>query len=97
MSIIDWSDPEEMLGLLIEYVQDEALASEDVARLRFLTELSRELAGIADQCADSPEQIEAALRELCDSQDEEFANDRVMVHVRDCLEEVERIASDIRK
>ena len=25
MSLIDWSDPEEMLGLLVEYIRDELI------------------------------------------------------------------------
>ena len=48
MSFINWSDPEEMLGLLAEYVIDEeAYASEDPARSAFLHELSRELTAMA--------------------------------------------------
>jgi hypothetical protein len=39
MSLIDWSDPDEMLGLLIEYVADETVAShDDLDRADFLNQ-----------------------------------------------------------
>ena len=92
MSLIDWSDPEEMLGLLLEYVADEALMShKDPERARFLDDLSRDLATVAEQDFDSVELIAHALREVCDSQPKEMAEDPVMTHVEACIEELERI------
>ncbi|MDP9191367.1 MAG: hypothetical protein M3P06_06675 [Acidobacteriota bacterium] len=95
MSLIDWSDPEEMLGLLVEFVADEAVASQgDVDRARFLTELSRALAGITEHDVGSVHRIELELREIHDAQPREFARDPVMAHVEACIEELHRIATD---
>jgi hypothetical protein len=92
MSLIDWSSPDEMLGLLVEYVDDEAVASQDDAdRARFLTELSRALVATAEQDFASVEQIEVALREVHDSQPREFAHDSVLIHLEACMEEIHRI------
>ena len=94
MSLIDWSDPEEMLGLLVEFVADEAMASQDDPdRARFLNELSRALAALAEQDAGSIHRIELELREIHDAQPREFARDPVMTHVEACLEELHRIAT----
>lgn len=50
MSIIDWSDPDEMLGLLAEYVQDECLEEHsDRERVVFLRELSRSVKSLASR------------------------------------------------
>ena len=93
MSLIDWSDPEEMLGLLVEFVADEAVASQgDADRARFLTELSRALTGLAED-AGSVHRIELELREIYDAQPREFARDPVMTHVEACMEELHRIAT----
>lgn len=94
MSLIDWSDPEEMLGLLIEYVDDEAVASGgDAARAHFLSELSEALAATAKQEFESVKQMEHALREVHEAQPAEFARDEVMSHFEACLEELRRIAT----
>ena len=91
MSMIDWSDPEEMLGLLVEYVADETAASHhDADRAHFLHQLSRELAALARQDPES-DRIELTLQEIHDSQPMEFANDPVMGHVEACIEELHRI------
>jgi hypothetical protein len=94
MSLIDWSDPDEMLGLLIDYVDDEAIASHDAARSNFLNELSRELAAVADRRFTSAARIEQTLREVHDAQPSEFASDEVMAHMEACIEELHRIESD---
>jgi len=91
MSLIDWSDPDEMLGLLIDYVDDEAIASHDAARSNFLNELSRELAVVADRGFTSAARIEQTLREVHDAQPTEFASDEVMTHMEACIEELHRI------
>jgi hypothetical protein len=94
MSLIDWSDPEEMLGLLVEYVAVKAVASHgDAGRAHFLNELSRALAAVAEQASESIDRIELELREIHDAQPREFATDPVMAHVEACLEELHRIAT----
>jgi hypothetical protein len=93
MSLIDWSDPDEMLGLLIDYVDDEAIASQDAARSSFLNELSTELGVVANRGFASAARVEQSLRELHDSQPSEFAADEVMAHMEACIEELHRIES----
>ncbi|MGE5814452.1 MAG: hypothetical protein ACM36C_08195 [Acidobacteriota bacterium] len=93
MSILDWSDAEEMLGLLAEYVSDE-LHGESVDRQRvgFLRTLSSAVESLASHAVElsTPETI-ARLRCIHDSQPAEFAGDVTLVHVRDCIQELERI------
>jgi hypothetical protein len=91
MSLIDWSDPDEMLGLLIDYVADEAIASYDADRSDFLNQLSRELGVVAEQGFESADRIELMLREIHDSQPSEFASDAVMAHIEACIDELHRI------
>lgn len=92
MSLIDWSDPDEMLGLLVDYVADERLASHrDSGRAQFLSRLWEELAEIAEQDYESVEQLALSLRDVFDSQPGEFAEDPVMGHVEACIEELHRI------
>ena len=96
MSLIDWADPDEMLGLLAEYVADEALASHgDRDRSHFLERLSRVLNAVARHDFQSVQQMELTLREIHDSQPGEFANDPVMAHVEACIEEIHRISSGV--
>lgn len=93
MTFIDWSDSEEMLGLLSEYVADERYDSlHDPAREGFLAELSTELAELAREFdALSPDIVIDRLRAIHRSQAEEFLRDPVLVHVEACIEELERI------
>ena len=95
MSFIDWSDPEEMLGLLAEYVADERLAEvEDRERQRFLNGLSSALTALASLSPDlSARATIDRLREIYESQPPEFGSDPALVHVGDCIQELERIAS----
>ena len=87
--MIDWSDPEEMLGLLADYVRDELSEErEDQERVRFLRTLA---AGVEALERDGGDLL-PRLQELYDEQPDEFARDRVMMHVRDCIEELSRIA-----
>ena len=98
MSLIDWSDPEEMLGLLVEYVADEAVASHhDAHRAQFLSHLSRELGEVADHDFKSVHEIELTLRQIYASQPREFASDPVMAHVDACIEELHRIGTVNRR
>jgi hypothetical protein len=94
MSLIDWSDPEEMLGLLVEYVADERAVAEDhEERAQFLGELSREINAVAEVGPQSAHTIERMLREIHDAQPREFVNDPVMAHVEACIEELHRIGT----
>lgn len=95
---IDWSDSEEMIGLLVEYVSDERNGSAgDPERERFLDDLAQELEVIADRIRSvSAEATIQRLRVLSDSQPYDFAGDVVLDHVRACVEELERIQSQVR-
>lgn len=98
MSFIDWSDPDEMFGLLVEYVADEAATShDDPDRALFLSQLSRELGALAARDLGSADRIGLPLREIIDSQPREFAGDPVMTHLEACLEELHRIAASHRQ
>ena len=92
MSIIDWSDPEEMLGLLAESIRDEIVAQSrtDHERIAFLRALSKDVHAIASRDA-TPNEALAALREVSEAQSEDFANDPALIHVNDCIQELERI------
>ena len=61
MSLIDWSDPDEMLGLLIEYVNDEAVASNDPDRAELLRGFLSELEILASRNFAAVDQIAAAI------------------------------------
>lgn len=93
MSILDWSDPDEMLGLLVEYLRDELTGTVgDPRRVRFLRAL---LAGV-DQVVDagsSPGEAVLRLGDISAAQPAEFEDDPALRHLRDCVEELERIAA----
>jgi pyruvoyl-dependent arginine decarboxylase (PvlArgDC) len=93
MTFINWSDSEEMLGLLSEYVADERNDSaEDDAREAFLTGLSTELAELtAGSDAMSAEEVSDRLRAIHRSHADDFPGDPVLIHVEACIEELERI------
>ena len=92
MSLIDWSDPDEMLGLLVEYVADERIASHiEPERAQFMNGLWEALGGIAEQESESVEQVARYLREVLENQPREFADDPVLAHVEACIEELHRI------
>jgi hypothetical protein len=95
MSFIDWSDPDEMLGLLAEYVADESLAErEDPVRTRFLDELSSSLTTLVSSSEErSVQRRIERLRDLRASQPAELGSDPVLVHLDDCIQELERIVA----
>jgi hypothetical protein len=94
MSLVDWSDPDEMLGLLVDYVADEANSSHaDRARARFLRALFKDLGELAYQPSGGAQQVGDALREIRTSQPEEFLSDPVISHLDACIEELYRIES----
>ena len=96
MTFIDWSDPEEMLGLLSEYVADArneydadpARARSLRALLNDLDQLTRGSDGVAlDEAIDG-------LRRIHGSHSGSLAGDPVLVHVGACLAELERIRAE---
>ena len=95
MSLIDWSDPEEMLGLLRDYVADEANAShKDPERSAFLRELSEKLDALMGGEFATGEPMAEALLEIRSEVPEEFAGDPVIDHFEACIEELRRIARE---
>ena len=95
MTFINWSDSEEMLGLLCEYVADEKGDSQnDVVRSRFLAELSADLADLVDRAPGmSADETIERLRAMHASRADDFGGDPVLTHVEACIEELERIKS----
>jgi len=96
MAFIDWSDPEEMFGLLCEYVADErAAAAGDPPRRRFLADLEEELEDLAEQFGGlSQAKAIDKLQALQRSQPIAFARDSVLQHLGDCIDQLERIRKD---
>lgn len=97
MTFINWSDSEEMLGLLCEYVSDQKNDSlNDRIRARFLAELSADLGDLAARAPEmSADDTIERLRVIYASQADDFATDPVLTHVEDCIEELERIQSQL--
>jgi hypothetical protein len=96
MSFIDWSDPEALLTLLLEYVQDELGDSYgDAGRRRFLSALVQELSTLERRFPTLPddERVES-LREIIDSVDSAFRSDPVVEHLVHCAQELERIGRE---
>ena len=95
MTFIDWSDPAEMLGLLVEYVVDERNDARNAARCAWLGDLAAELSGLAERYdAIPPEDLIARMREIFDTRPSEFEGDPVRTHLADCIAELERIRSE---
>jgi hypothetical protein len=92
MAFVDFSDPEDMFDLLIDYITDERGETEDSRRRRFLSGLLNSLADLQEQFAGltAAQRIES-LRELHRSIDAEFESDAVAQHLEDCAAELERI------
>jgi hypothetical protein len=94
MTYIDWSDSEDMFGLLIEYLYDARSDAEDSGRRSFLSRLIADLEVLQERFHALPG-IEAVsrLRDIHNSIDEEFAEDPVIEHLAACADELERINS----
>jgi hypothetical protein len=92
MAFVDFSDPEDMFGLLIDYVTDERNEAEDPRRRGFLSGLLSSLAELHERFAGltAVQRIEA-LRELHRSLDQELEGDAVAQHLEDCAAELERL------
>lgn len=96
MTFIDWSDPEEMLGLLAEYVADARSDSredaERTAALASLRDRVTRLARVSDTLS-LAESIDE-LREIRASLSADLGSDPVLLHVAACIDELERIQAD---
>jgi hypothetical protein len=92
LSFIDWSDPEDMFGLLVEYVMDEQNEAEDSKRRRFLSGLKRQLEEMQELFVNlPPAEAVNALRAIHRSVAKEFENDPVAQHLEACASELQRI------
>lgn len=92
MPFIDWSDPEAMFDLLVEYIADEHSEATDSTRRAFLLRLREQLAELQESFGALPP-LEAidALRAIRQSIDREFDTDAVVEHLSACVEELERV------
>lgn len=93
MTFINWSDSEEMVALLTEFVADERHQTQgDAARETFLCDLLRELTELNERfTAISTDGAIENLRAIHQSLSHEFSEDPVIVHLEACIEELERI------
>jgi hypothetical protein len=92
MTFINWSDSEEMLGLLAEYIADERSQSfDDSMRLSLLDQLLRDVSELAESGHTLPSKdVITRLRKIERSQNE-LIGDPVHDHLVACIEELERI------
>ena len=96
MTFIDWSDSEEMFGLLLDFVADErAECEEDPERQRFLSDVLAQLRTLEPRLAEiSASVVVQGLKDTYESVGPEFAGDPIMVHLQDCIEELERVENE---
>ena len=96
MTFINWSDSEEMVALLTEFIEDERRESQgDGARETFLFDLLQELSQLNEQVATiSINGAIEKLRAIQQSLNQEFSEDPVIVHLEACIEELERIRNE---
>ena len=99
MTFIDWSDSEGMFGLLLDFVADErAECEEDPERQRFLSDVLAQLRTLELRLAEiSASVVIQGLRDAHESVGPEFTGDAVMAHLRDCIEELERVENGAAK
>ena len=95
MTFIDWSDPAEMLGLLVEYVAEARDEARQADRRAWLAELSAELSGLAERYdSTAAEDLIAQIRAIHGARAFEFGSDPVFTHLADCIAELERIQGE---
>ena len=93
MAFVDFSDPEDMFALLIDYVTDERSEAEDPQRRRFLSGLLDSLAELQERFPVlTPTRRIESLRALHRSLETEFECDPVAQHLEDCAAELERVS-----
>ena len=91
MPFIDWSDSEGMLDLLVEFIRDAINEStNDPGRKEFLCHLQAQINALRQM-----NQRDAAnqLRFIHNSITNEFLDDPVVLHIRDCIEELDHLNS----
>jgi hypothetical protein len=94
MAYIDWSDAENMFGLLVDFVHDARSDTDDARRRSFLSRLIAGLEDLQERFDDLPGAAAGfRLREIESAVDEEFAQDPVVEHLRACADELDRIAT----
>ncbi|PWT92369.1 MAG: hypothetical protein C5B54_03635 [Acidobacteria bacterium] len=91
MTFLDWSDTEEVLGLLEEYVRDaKQQCGNDVQRRRFLSQLLSRITKLSEDFPNkSSRKVVKGLRDIYDWIGEEYKSDPVTVHIQDCIQEFE--------
>ena len=97
MPYVDLSDPEEIFGLLVDYVCDERQGSGG-ARRRFLSALLRQLLELQDRfhVLSAAERV-LAVQVMSDSVNAEDRDDPVVGHLDACVEELERIGAGVQE
>lgn len=94
MAYIDWSDSEDMFGLLVDYIYDARSDAGNAGRRRFLSGLITQLEALQERFDTLPgAEVVSRLREIENSIDEEFGQDPVVEHLRACADELNRIAA----
>jgi hypothetical protein len=95
MTFIDWSDSEAMLGLLVEWIADERLASEDPEREEFLAGLGAELSQLAAGHDTLPlDALIARMRAIHETGAVALPGDPALAHLSDCIVELERLRGE---
>ena len=94
MSFIDWSDPDSLFDMLVEYVSDEKIGAHGNShREQFLGDLLSKLRDAQGSTQGLPD-VMARLKEIMDSIEEEGRDDPVLDHLTACSEELERIKGE---
>lgn len=93
MTFIDWSDAGGLFDLLLDLVvEEQAGCRVGGERKRFLSDLLTQLRTVEARFPEVPASVVIQeLRAIHDSLDAEFANDSVTAHLRDCIDELDRI------
>jgi hypothetical protein len=96
VSYIDWSDAEELFGLLVEFVEDELGEShDDPMRRRFLAKLDSDLMALQERITTmTPDESIAAFEEIQGSLEDDFEKDPVVEHLGAFVEELRRIRGE---
>jgi hypothetical protein len=95
VTFIDWSDAEGMFGLFVDFVADErAECDRDPDRLRFLDDLLEQLRNVEAKLSLVPDTATIqSLKGLLEFADPGFADDPVVVHLNDLIDELEEVGN----
>ena len=93
MTFINWSESEEILGLLAEYIADERSKTfDDWMRRQLLDDLLRDVSALAEgEHTLRPKDVITRLRKIERSSRDELVGDPVHDHLVACIQELERI------